>query len=190
MASRSLTELIAQADERGLAASGLACLDRCLPLLAPEADAPRPLWAGLAGGEEDWAERLAAARETMESATVEDEDAAVVRKMLGAAPSEWEPAGLRQWSDACSLAALELHQRFDAGPGGSDGAELIKRCREGEPEGAGPLVSGELRRQMQILEILADADAHGGGLRAALDLSTEGQRVLRAALSRRARVRR
>lgn len=40
---RSLLELIDGADERGLAAAGLACLDRCLPLLAGDrAEALRP----------------------------------------------------------------------------------------------------------------------------------------------------
>ena len=186
MTSKCLTELIADADERGLAASGLACLDRCLPLLAPEADALRPLWAGLVEGEEDWSGRLAAARETMEGADAADEAAALVRQMLGAAPSEWAAAPLREWADECSVAALELHHRFDVGPA-SEAGQILERCREGAQDGAGPLVAGELRRQIQILEILADAQ--GGGLRAALDLSTEGQRVLRAVVSRRARVR-
>ncbi|HET6353116.1 hypothetical protein [Streptomyces sp.] len=194
MASKSLRELIAQADERGLAASGLACLDRCLPVLASEADALRPLWAGLVEGEEDWSGRLAEARATMESAAVEDEAAALVRQMLGAAPSEWEADPLREWADDCSVAALELHNRFDAGsgadePAAADVVDVLKRCREGEPDGAGPLVAGELRRQIQILEILADAQG-GVGLRQALDVSIEGQRVLRAVVSRRARVKR
>lgn len=194
MASKSLRELIAQADERGLAASGLACLDRCLPVLASEADALRPLWAGLVEGEEDWSGRLAEARATMESAAVEDEAAALVRQMLGAAPSEWEADPLREWADDCSVAALELHNRFDAGSGAdelaaADVVDVLKRCREGEPDGAGPLVAGELRRQIQILEILADAQG-GVGLRQALDVSIEGQRVLRAVVSRRARVKR
>ncbi|MEU3916739.1 hypothetical protein [Streptomyces sp. NPDC029004] len=194
MASKSLRELIAQADERGLAASGLACLDRCLPVLASEADALRPLWAGLVEGEEDWSGRLAEARATMESAAVEDEAAALVRQMLGAAPSEWEADPLREWADDCSVAALELHNRFDAGsgadePAAADVVDVLTRCREGEPDGAGPLVAGELRRQIQILEILADAQG-GVGLRQALDVSIEGQRVLRAVVSRRARVKR
>ncbi|TQK52324.1 hypothetical protein FBY35_2755 [Streptomyces sp. SLBN-118] len=194
MASKSLRQLIAQADERGLAASGLACLDRCLPLLASEADALRPLWAGLVEGEEDWSERLAEARATMEDAAVEDETAALVRQMLGAAPSEWEVDPLREWADDCSVAALELHNRFDVGsgadePAAADVVDVLKRCREGEPDGAGPLVAGELRRQIQILEILADAQG-GVGLRQALDVSIEGQRVLRAVVSRRARVKR
>jgi hypothetical protein len=48
-----------------------------------------------------------------------------------------------------------------------------------------PLVAAELRRQEVILELLAE---HGkGGLRLALDASTEGRRVLRAVVSRRAR---
>jgi hypothetical protein len=194
VASKSLTELIAQADERGLAASGLACLDRCLPLLASEADVLRSLWAGLVEGEEDWSGRLAEARQAMEGAAVDDEAAALVRQMLGAAPSEWQADRLREWAEDCSLAALELHHRFDAGPRGDEPAvadvvEVLKRCREGEPDGAGPLVSGELRRQVQILEILADAEG-GVGLRQALDVSTEGQRILRAVVSRRARVQR
>ncbi|WP_405601321.1 hypothetical protein OG741_24695 [Streptomyces sp. NBC_01410] len=194
MASKSLRELIAQADERGLAASGLACLDRCLPVLASEADALRPLWAGLVEGEEDWSGRLAEARATMESAAVEDDAAALVRQMLGAAPSEWEADPLREWADDCSVAALELHNRFDAGsgadePAAADVVDVLTRCREGEPDGAGPLVAGELRRQIQILEILADAQG-GVGLRQALDVSIEGQRVLRAVVSRRARVKR
>lgn len=75
----------------------------------------------------------------------------------------------------------------------------VERCRTGVadgPEGhpgvgpftAGPMVSGELRRQIQILEILAETDG-AAGLRQALDLSTEGRRVLRAVVSRRARAR-
>ncbi|MDH6607764.1 hypothetical protein M2164_003399 [Streptomyces sp. SAI-208] len=56
----SLVELIGQADERGLAASGLACLDRCVPLLGGDDEVLRPLWAGLAddAGAEEWGERL------------------------------------------------------------------------------------------------------------------------------------
>ncbi|CAM5730205.1 hypothetical protein SALBM311S_00430 [Streptomyces alboniger] len=53
-------ELIAQADVRGLAASALACLDRCLPLLGGDVEILRPLWAGLADevDADDWGERL------------------------------------------------------------------------------------------------------------------------------------
>ncbi|MEU0370815.1 hypothetical protein ABZ070_11235 [Streptomyces sp. NPDC006283] len=184
MTSKSLTELIAHADERGLAASGLACLDRCMPLLAAEDDTLRPLWAGLAGGEEEWSGQLAAARQAMEDTTLEDEDAALVRRMLGAAPSDWATASLREWAEGCSVAALEVHRRFDVG---DCAAETLARCREGQTEGVGPLVAGELRRQAQILEILAEPPG-GNGLRHALEVSTEGRRVLRAAVSRRARV--
>jgi hypothetical protein len=184
MTSNSLTALIAQADERGLAASGLACLDRCLPVLAAEDDTLRPLWAGLADGEESWAGELAAARQAMEAMPAADEDAALVRRMLGAAPSDWAAGPLREWADGCSLAALEVHRRLDAGGCGPDDLE---RCREGGAEGAGPLMAGELRRQAQILEMLAEP-AGGNGLRHALEVSVEGRRVLRAAVSRRARV--
>ncbi|MFJ8072684.1 hypothetical protein ACIQ7Q_01755 [Streptomyces sp. NPDC096176] len=186
MTSKSLTELIAHADERGLAASGLACLDRCMPLLAAEDDTLRPLWAGLAGGEEEWSGQLAAARQAMEGTALEDGDAALVRRMLGAAPSDWDIMPLREWADGCSVAALEVHRRFDVG---DCAAETLERCREGGTgtEGVGPLVAGELRRQAQILEILAEPPG-GNGLRHALEVSTEGRRVLRAAVSRRARV--
>ena len=56
----SLEELIAQADERGLAASGVACLDRCVPLLGGDDEALRPLWGTLAEGPDDgdWGEAL------------------------------------------------------------------------------------------------------------------------------------
>ncbi|BFO14723.1 hypothetical protein SHKM778_11110 [Streptomyces sp. KM77-8] len=56
----SLVELIARADERGLAASGLACLDRCVPLLGGDDEVLRPLWASLVEGAAagDWAEWL------------------------------------------------------------------------------------------------------------------------------------
>ncbi|MFE9295415.1 hypothetical protein [Streptomyces niveus] len=203
----SLMELIVQADERGLAASGVACLDRCLPLLADEGEVLRPLWSGLADGETTWAPRLAAAREAVEAAVTNDETAVLVRKMLAAAPSEWAAEPLRVWSDSCSVVALEIHQQFDVvgdrvvgAPGTvASGAysDWVARCRTGVAEGAegrpgigpfvaGPMVAGELRRQIQILEILAET-AGAAGLRQALDLSTEGQRVLRAVVSRRAR---
>ncbi|MGW7367380.1 hypothetical protein ACWGI8_29150 [Streptomyces sp. NPDC054841] len=164
----SLVQLIAEADERSLAASGLACLDRCLPLLVDETDVLRPLWAGIAAGEDGWAGRLATARAALGDA---DEAAAPVRKMIGAAPSEWAAGPLAEWATACSALAIELHQTLDP----SGGTE-------------GPLVTGEQRRQIQILELLADTPG-GVGLRRALDVSTEGRRVLRAALSRRARAR-
>ncbi|MFC5799663.1 hypothetical protein [Streptomyces formicae] len=164
-----VVEMIAAADERSLAASGLACLDRCLPLLADETDVLRPLWAGIAAGEDGWADRLATARAALDATPVADEAAAPVRRMIGAAPSEWAPGPLAEWATACSALALELHQDLDPS-GGADG----------------PLVTGEQRRQLQILEVLS-ATPGGAGLRRALDLSVEGQRVLRAALSRRAR---
>ncbi|MFE7774137.1 hypothetical protein ACFU5O_09585 [Streptomyces sp. NPDC057445] len=164
-----LVELIAEADERSLAASGLACLDRCLPLLVDETDVLRPLWAGIADGEDGWVDRLETTRATLDGTPVADEAAAPVRKMIGAAPSDWATEPLAEWATACSALALELHQELDP----SGGAE-------------GPLVAGEQRRQIQILEVLS-ANPGGAGLRRALDLSVEGQRVLRAALSRRAR---
>ncbi|WP_374986159.1 hypothetical protein [Streptomyces fradiae] len=183
----SLVELTARADERGLAAAALACLDRCLPLLAPEAtDQLRPLWLGVARAGDGWPDRLAEARSAVAAvaAPVEPEEAALVRRMLDEAPGTWAPGPLREWADTCSLAALELHHRLCAAP--SPGlAEVLERCRTGGPEGVGPLADGELRRQVRVLEVLADGAA--GGLRRALDLAAEGRRVVRAVRSRRAR---
>ncbi|MBQ1106219.1 hypothetical protein ACH4MN_23535 [Streptomyces anulatus] len=188
----SLLELIERADERALAAGALACLDRCLPLLAgPGAEPLRPLWASCENGQ-DWAIRLAAVRTGMEHASVTDGPAALVRTMLGAAPSDFAAVPLREWADACSLVALRIHGRLDAPDGDPtpDEEHLLKAARSGEPAAVGPLVAGELERQVRILEILAETTGtagSGAGLRKALDLSTEGRRVLRAVMSRRAR---
>ncbi|MER6628079.1 hypothetical protein ABT301_07550 [Streptomyces sp. NPDC000987] len=189
----SLVELIAQADERGLAASGLACLDRCLPLLGGDDEALRPLWAGLAGNG-DWAAGLEQARGKLagEDATGEDatgpdgtgeaEAVLLARRMLAAAPAELSAAAVREWADGCSVAALRIHRLLDPV---ADGASSVDTCREGRTDGASPLVAAELRRQVAVLELLA---AHGaGGLRGALEASVEGRRVLRAVVSRRAR---
>ncbi|GGT57251.1 hypothetical protein [Streptomyces purpureus] len=182
--SRSLLELIAQADERSLAASGLACLDRCLPLLGPDAaDVLRPVWAAVArGGGPAWTETLTEAGAAL-SGGGDGESAALVRKMLGAAPAAWAAGPLREWADNCSATALGLHARFDAG-GAEERDALVERCRSGDTTDAGPLLAGELRRQHAIL----DAVSHGPtGLRRARELSSEGRRVLRAVVSRRAR---
>ncbi|MFD7998837.1 hypothetical protein [Streptomyces mirabilis] len=187
----SLVDLIAQADERGLAASGLACLDRCVPLLGGDDEVLRPLWSSLADGGADgdaWGERLAKARAELDSAdpapgsgsapeaetgaeaAVSDEDraAALARRMLATAPDDPCASALRVWADACSAAALQIHRLLDVAA-----------------DGDGPLVAAELRRQVAVLELLAGRGA--GGLRPALEVSTEGRRVLRAVVSRRAR---
>lgn len=128
----------------------------------------------------------------MEHASVTDGPAALVRTMLGAAPSDFAAVPLREWADACSLVALRIHGRLDAPDGDTapDEEHLLKAARSGEPAAVGPLVAGELERQVRILEILAETTGtagSGAGLRKALDLSTEGRRVLRAVMSRRAR---
>ncbi|MFB7516855.1 hypothetical protein [Streptomyces sp. NPDC056144] len=179
---RSLRELVDAADERGLAAAGLACLDRCLPLLAPDGgDALRPVWAAVARGDGGaWGEAVAKARVELDSAGT-GAGAGAVREMLAQAPADWTAGALRPWAAACSDRALALHGGFDAA-GVADG--LVARCRAGDPAGAGPLLAGELRRQLAVLE----AVAHGPtGLRRARELSVEGGRVLRAVVSRRAR---
>lgn len=208
----SLVKLITQANERALAASGLACLDRCLPLLAEETEVLRPLWAAVVSGERDWPARLSASRDALDAVIAAESEAAtgpapdadvttaLVRTMLGAAPSEWAAGPLRSWADTCSVVALEIHQKFDAvGEGGTAAAaERLARCREDtgavadaadgadSTDGVGPLVASELRRQIAILEILAETPG-AAGVRRAMDLSTEGQRVLRAVVSRWAR---
>ncbi|MFE7269012.1 hypothetical protein [Streptomyces sp. NPDC057623] len=200
----SLVELIAQADERGLAASGLACLDRCVPLLGGDDEVLRPLWANLAVGGEPaaWGELLEQVRaklgvaEIVDDEDVEDEAALLARRMLAAAPAVRSAAEARIWADACSVASLQIHRLLDPAEDDASAAgalpEAIGSARaagaapvEGRTAGMSPLVAAELRRQIGVLEILA---GHGaGGLRRALEVSTEGRRVLRAVVSRRAR---
>jgi hypothetical protein len=195
----SLVELIAQADERGLAASGLACLDRCLPLLGADDEALRPLWAGLAEGADtgEWGELLDQVRGKLgdvstedradagPARSVDDEAALLARRMLAAAPAEPSAAEVRVWADACSVASLRIHRLLEgAAPEETEAASVGAR-REGRTEGMSPLVAAELRRQIAVLELLAEHGA--GGLRGALEVSTEGRRVLRAVVSRRAR---
>ncbi|MET9389982.1 hypothetical protein ABZY20_06125 [Streptomyces sp. NPDC006624] len=180
----SLVELIAQADERGLAASGLACLDRCVPLLGGDDETLRPLWASLADGAaaDEWGACLEQVRGKVDAAAEEDEAATLAQRMLQAAPAERSAAGLRVWADACSVASLQIHRLLDTA---EDDASSVDARREGRTEGMSPLVAAELRRQVTVLEVLA---GHGpAGLRRALELSTEGRRVLRAVVSRRSR---
>ncbi|MFJ6568021.1 hypothetical protein ACIQNU_11385 [Streptomyces sp. NPDC091292] len=207
----SLVELIAQADGRALAASGLACLDRCVPVLGGDTcegsggdDVLRPLWGSLADGDE-WGGRLEKARAAFGAGIPvsgaalgagtpvrgdDGEGPALVRRMLDAAPDRLpgdEDTGplagsLREWADACSVAALQIHRLLDI-PGGGEASVTARR--EGRTEGMSPLVAAELRRQITILELLAERGT--GGLRQVLEVSTEGRRVLRAVVSRRAR---
>ena len=180
----SLVELIAQADERGLAASGLACLDRCVPLLGGDDEILRPLWASLGDGAcaGEWGERLEQARGKLDAAGPGDEAALLAHRMLEAAPAERSAAGVRVWADACSVASLQNHRLLDTA---ADEASSVDSRREGRTEGMSPLVAAELRRQITVLEVLA---GHGpAGLRRALEVSVEGRRVLRAVVSRRSR---
>ncbi|MEW2305097.1 hypothetical protein AB0958_34970 [Streptomyces sp. NPDC006655] len=181
----SLVELIAQADERGLAVSGLACLDRCVPLLGGDDLVLRPLWASLADGS-DWSAGLEKARGSLGAGAGGggggDEVEALARRMLDAAPDAPDAPGIRLWADACSVASLRIHRLLDPA---ADPAPSVDTRREGGTDDMSPLVAAELRRQVTVLELLA---GHGAaGLRRALDVSTEGRRVLRAVVSRRAR---
>ncbi|MET7357376.1 hypothetical protein ABZS76_02900 [Streptomyces sp. NPDC005562] len=203
----SLVELIAQADERGLAASGLACLDRCVPVLGGDDDLLRPLWTRLAECG-DWGGPLAEARAALDGGpgerarrgAVQDgaqggaasggaasgEAAALARRMLEAVPTAYAGPEVREWADACSVAALQVHRLLDTAPPG--GGRSVTARREGRTDGMTPLVAAELRRQVRILELLGNKGAGpAGGLRQALDVSMEGRRVLRAVVSRRAR---
>ncbi|MPY51630.1 hypothetical protein [Streptomyces acidicola] len=196
----SLVELIAQADERGLAASGLACLDRCVPLLGGDDEVLRPLWASLAGADAwgDWEERVTKVRGELDvgdawgegggpgSGSVEDEAALLARRMLAAVPGERSARAFREWADGCSVAALRIHRLLDPmDKDSAEGGSSVTARREGRTEGMSPLVAAELRRQVTVLELLAGHGANG--VRQALDVSTEGRRVLRAVVSRRAR---
>ncbi|MFF3329254.1 hypothetical protein ACFYWX_06760 [Streptomyces sp. NPDC002888] len=180
----SLVDLIAQADDRGLAASGLACLDRCVPLLGGDDEVLRPLWGSLADGSDtaDWGELLRQVRGKLDPVEgTADEAALLAGRMLAAAPDVRSAEGVRMWADACSVASLQIHRLLDP----ARTASPVDACREGRTEGMPPLVAAELRRQVTVLEVLA---GHGAaGLRRALEVSTEGRRVLRAVVSRRAR---
>jgi hypothetical protein len=182
----TLVELVAQADERGLAASGLACSDRCVPLLGGDDEVLRPLWSCLTDepGSGDWGELLDQARAGLATGDAGDEAVLLARAMLDAAPAERTPDALRIWADTCSVNALRIHHLL--GPAG--GAEpSVDLCRQGLAEGVSPLVAVELRRQTVVLELLSE---HGAaGLRPALEVATEGRRVLRAVVHRRARSR-
>ncbi|MER5751731.1 hypothetical protein [Streptomyces sp. NPDC002088] len=181
----SLVDLIGQADERGLAASGLACLDRCVPLLGGDDEILRPLWGSLADGSgaDDWGESLEQAREKLAepARSAENEAALLAHRMLAAAPAVRTAAEVRLWADACSVASLQIHRLLDP----AEDASPVDSRRAGRMQGMPPLVAAELRRQITVLELLAEHGA--GGLRRALDVSTEGRRVLRAVVSRRAR---
>ncbi|MEU0145412.1 hypothetical protein ABZ119_05530 [Streptomyces sp. NPDC006288] len=192
----TLLEQIARADERGLAASGLACLDRCLPPPEDGGDPEplRPLWASCESGAQ-WAARLDAVHAALERAAPAGGTAdgggtaARIRALLGAAPRDFAAGPLRAWADACSLLALDVHRELDFP---ADGAQELELYRAGGAAGHGPLVARELLRQTEILETLAETDGTVGGatgLRRVLDLSAEGRRVLRAVASRRARAR-
>ncbi|MDF3298270.1 hypothetical protein [Streptomyces tropicalis] len=182
----SLVELIAQADERVLAASGLACLDRCLPLLGGDDEVLRPLWATFVEGAADgWSERLGQARDALggpgPDEGTEDDAARLARGMLAAAPAVRSDGGVRAWADSCSVASLRIHQLLDP----AEDASPVDSCRAGGTDGVSPLVAAELRRQVTVIELVG---GHGpAGLLQALEVSAEGRRVLQAVVSRRAR---
>ncbi|GGW31182.1 MULTISPECIES: hypothetical protein [Streptomyces] len=183
----SLVDLIARADERGLAASGLACLDRCVPLLGGDDEILRPLWGNLteASDAADWGGILDQIRAKLGEGDGEDDggDEAVLlaRRMLAGAPAERTAAQVRLWADACSVASLQIHRLLDP----ADDPSTLDDRREGRTQDMPPLAAAELRRQVTVLEVVA---GHGaGGLRRALEVSVEGRRVLRAVVSRRAR---
>ncbi|MEC4015940.1 hypothetical protein [Streptomyces sp. H27-D2] len=172
----SLEELLGRADERGLAISAVACLDRCLPPTA-----------GGAGNEAaaEGADRAADRGADRDADALEEAPLRALRAVLGAGPLDPDPdldtvalvavaralPDLRAWAVACSTAALDLHRLLDG-----DNPDIT------------PLADCELRRQLRILAALETLDASSGGaLRTVLDLSNEGKRVLGAAVSRRER---
>lgn len=185
----SLVELIAQADERALAVGGLACLDRCVPLLGGDDEVLRPLWSSLADGAEGetWGECLEQARAKLPALFEEpgeDRAVALARTMLATAPEIPAGPAVREWADACSLASLRIHRLLEV-MAPADDADATDARRAGRTDGISPLVAAELRRQIAVLELLGTTAP--GGLRQVLAVSTEGRRVLRAVVSRRAR---
>ncbi|WP_346426639.1 hypothetical protein [Streptomyces sp. YIM 130001] len=108
----------------------------------------------------------------------------LVRSAWATAPQDRTGAGLREWADGCSSTAVLVHRCLDLADGDVPPEELR---RGAEPVGVGPLLAGELRRQGRILEVLADPEGAGNGLRRTVGISAEGRRILRAAAARRAR---
>ncbi|MEV1024455.1 hypothetical protein [Streptomyces sp. NPDC050264] len=182
----NLVESIARADERTLAASALGCLDRCVPLLGADPahdEALRPLWTCLAEDGVGWDERITEARDALCDGVAVGEAAQWARRMLETAPDKWVSDAWREWADLCSVAALQAH-RLLPGAGAGDRTAGVAALREGDTVRMSPLIAAELQRQTRTLHALGGG---GGGLREALDVSTEGRRVLRAVMSRRAR---
>jgi hypothetical protein len=168
-----------------------------VPLLGGDDEVLRPLWTSLAGGAvgEEWGERLEQVRAKLPALFEEPgEDRAVqlAREMLATAPAVLAGTPVREWADACSVASLRIHRLLEVMAPAED-ADSVDSRREGRTDGMSPLVAGELRRQITVLELLAGAGtgagagAGVGGLRQVLAVSTEGRRVLRAVVSRRAR---
>ncbi|MEV7524182.1 hypothetical protein [Streptomyces sp. NPDC091371] len=186
----SLVELIARADERALAASAVACVDRCMPLLEGveglgldvDESVLRPLWVAVEGGDR-WLGRLRAAGIRVRRVTPDCELAEYAMRLVEHIPATYCADALRAWADECSTVLLGIHQLLDGAPAVDEAR--IQAYRAGDTEGVRPLTLGEQRRQAALLEMLADES--GSGLRGALALSNEGKRVLRAAVSRRNR---
>lgn len=195
----SLVDLIALADETALAASGLGCLDRCLPLLGDDDQVLRPLWVSLADGTA-WEGALGEVRGVL-GAGAPGGGAGAGGSSGSSGSSGPGRAGAAVASDADSDAdsdAVALARRMlDAVPaarsadslrawadGCSAAALQIHRLLDAGNDGVSPLVAAELRRQVRVLELLGGRAGTGGGLRQVLDVSTEGRRVLRAVVSR------
>src|SRR5690348_3095315 len=168
----SLVDLIARADERGLAASGLACLDRCVPLLGGDDEVLRPLWSSLPDGGADgdaWGERLAKARAELDCA---DPSADTVPGLgLGPDPAPGSGSGAETGTEAAASdedrAAALARRMLATAPGDpcasalrawadacSAAALQIHRLLDVAADGDGPLVAAERRRQVAVLELL------------------------------------
>ncbi|MGH1552050.1 hypothetical protein ACRAWF_07525 [Streptomyces sp. L7] len=160
-----------------------------LPLLGGGDEVLRPLWAGPArtarrrrSGASGWRRRAVNSPALFEepgedlAAPLRPADARHRPGRTGRpAACEWADAWLR--SLAADPPVPRPRRRRDprstpVEPGRTDGR-------------VSPLVAAELRRQITVLELLSGPAP--GGLRQVLAVSTEGRRVLRAVVSRRAR---
>ncbi|MFD3515343.1 hypothetical protein [Streptomyces sp. NPDC058657] len=201
-----LTERMDRADERGLAVSALACLDRCLPLLeyvggsrpagaGGSAGADGAAWSGGSGGADglpradglSGVDTEAALRPLWEAA---EGGEAWLGRLREAAAGVVTAVGETDFGPAGALRrAADVPQVYEAGElrrwarECSAAALAVHRHLDGGRED-GPLATGELRRQERLLGLLT---GEGDGLRAVLVQSDEGKRVLRAAAARRAR---
>ena len=174
------------ADERGLAASGLACLDRCVALLDGDDEILRPLWAALAEGSdaEEWGDPAGtgageaghrrAPSPAPAGSGAEGEAVLLARRMLAAAPATGPPPRYvsgptpvrspRCGSTGCSTPPPQAPCLGRRPPGGPYGGHVSPRRGRTAPPDHG---AGTARRARSRWPAAGARGVHGGPARPA-----------------------